>query len=95
MSFASENFDCPCCGAEVSAGASFCRECGASDDSGWNLDEEQGFASDDDFDYDEFLDREFSIARPRSHREQLQRIFTVAIIVLVCIALTLLSLFGM
>lgn len=95
MSFASENFDCPCCGAEVSAGASFCRECGASDDSGWSLEEEEGFASDDDFDYDEFLDREFSIAKPISPRDKFRRMFTVAIIVLVCISLTLLSLFGM
>lgn len=95
MPFASENFDCPCCGAEVSAGASFCRECGASDDSGWNLEEEEGFASADDFDYDEFLDREFSIRRPISPRDKLRRMFTVAIIALVCISLTLLSLFGM
>lgn len=95
MSFASENFDCPCCGAEVSAGASFCRECGASDDSGWNLENEEGFASDDDFDYDEFLDREFSITRPSSQRQQLQRTLTVAIIILTCVSLTLLSLFGM
>jgi hypothetical protein len=95
MSFPSENFDCPCCGAEVSAGASFCRECGASDDSGWNLDEEEGFASDDDFDYHDFLDREFSITRPGPRRQQVWRILTVAIIVLTCISLTLLSLFGM
>ena len=95
MSFASESFDCPCCGAEVPAGASFCRECGASDDSGWNLEDEQGHVRDDDFDYDDFVDREFAIAQPRSAREQLRRVLTVAIIVLVCIALTLLSLLGM
>ncbi|MBI2478051.1 MAG: zinc ribbon domain-containing protein [Planctomycetia bacterium] len=95
MSFTSNNFDCPCCGAEVSAGANFCRACGASDDSGWNLEEEEGFASDDDFDYEEFLDREFSITRPSSLREQAKRILTAAIIILICISITLLSLFGL
>ena len=95
VSSASESFDCPCCGAEVAAGASFCRECGASDESGWNEEGEQGFATDDDFDYDEYLDREFSIARPLSRGARLRRALIVTIIVLVCISLVLLSMVGM
>lgn len=94
MSFASESFDCPCCGAEVAAGASFCRECGASDESGWNDEEEEGFAIDDDFDYDDYLEREFSITKQISAAARLRRAFVVTIIVLVCISLALLSIFG-
>ena len=95
MSFASGSFDCPCCGAEVSAGANFCRECGASDGAGWSEDGEEGFATDDEFDYDDYLEREFSIARPISPGAQFRRAFIVTIVVLVCISLVLLSVFGM
>ena len=95
MSFAAESFDCPCCGAEVAAGASFCRECGASDESGWNDAGEEGFATEDEFDYDDYLEREFSIARPMSRGAQLRRAFVVTIIVLVCVSLALLSMLGM
>ena len=77
----------------VRARANFCRECGASDDSGWNV-EEEGFADDEDFDYDDYLEREFAITKPKSQGEQLRRTVTAAIIVLVCVSLTLLSLFG-
>ena len=89
----SDDFDCPCCGAAVQARANFCRECGASDDSGWNEDE-VGFGDDEDFDYDDYLEREFAIEKPRSQAEQLRRMVTAGIILLVCISLTLLSLFG-
>ncbi|MEO8497067.1 MAG: zinc ribbon domain-containing protein [Planctomycetota bacterium] len=95
MSFAPESFDCPVCGAEVAAGASFCRECGASDESGWSDEAEEGFATDDEFDYDDYLEREFSIAQPISPGARLRQAFVVAIIVLVCISLVLMSLFGM
>ncbi len=94
MSFTAESFNCPCCGAEVAAGASFCRECGASDDSGWIDESEEGFGRDDDFDYDDYLEREFSIARPTSHSEKLRRIVVATIILLVCVSLVLLSILG-
>jgi hypothetical protein len=95
MPFSFESFDCPCCGAEVAAGARFCRECGASEESGWNEEGEEGFATEDDFDYDDYLEREFSITRPMSRGAQLRRAFIVAIILLVCISLVLLSIIGM
>lgn len=94
MSFASESFDCPCCGAEVSEGASSCPECGASDDSGWGEAAEEGFATDEEFDYDDYLEREFSISRPRSQGQRFRRVLTVTIVVLVCISLALLSVLG-
>jgi hypothetical protein len=46
----------------VPAGAQFCRECGASEDSGWNDDTDTDAYSDDsedDFDYDDYIRREF------------------------------------
>lgn len=77
------------------AGASFCRECGASDESGWNEEAEEGFAADEEFDYGDYLEREFSIRRPLSPGERFRRAFVVTIIVLVCVSLVLLSTFGM
>ncbi|MEO5718193.1 MAG: zinc ribbon domain-containing protein [Chthoniobacterales bacterium] len=53
---------CPVCGEEVPRGAVACPECGADHNSGWR----EGAASDDvlgaredDFDYEEFVEREF------------------------------------
>ncbi|HCU87576.1 MAG TPA: zinc ribbon domain-containing protein [Verrucomicrobiales bacterium] len=52
---------CPNCGAAVPARASACPECGADEDTGWNDDAyAQGLGlPDEDFDYDEFVEREF------------------------------------
>ena len=60
----SEYFVCPHCGEELSLHATFCQECGASDQSGWNEgdawdDPEPSDIDDSDFDYDEFIAREF------------------------------------
>lgn len=60
-----DSFLCPHCGAELAEDARFCRHCGASEDSGWNeSDYSEGLAGDyngseEDFDYDDFLRREF------------------------------------
>ena len=60
-------FPCPFCGADVREGAKVCRACGASDDCGWNADEDHAHAGpDDDFDYDEFVAREFANEQPSS-----------------------------
>ncbi len=55
---------CPHCGEDLPQHATFCRECGASDQSGWNEedawdDPEPSDLDDSDFDYDEFIAREF------------------------------------
>ena len=52
---------CSNCGAAVSGDANACPECGADEDSGWS---EDAYAQslgipEDDFDYDEFVEREF------------------------------------
>ena len=56
---------CPVCGAEVPPAAHACPDCGADDTTGWN----EGRAlydgldlPDDEFDYDEYLHKEFGDA---------------------------------
>ena len=52
---------CPCCGAEVPPNAKACPQCGADQETGWS---EQARTDDlglpgEDFDYEEFVKREF------------------------------------
>jgi uncharacterized membrane protein YvbJ len=52
---------CPTCGADVPKNAAACPQCGADEDTGWS---EEAYASslgltDDEFNYDEFVSREF------------------------------------
>lgn len=51
---------CPHCGGEIAATASSCRHCGSSDQDGWRDDD---IGVDDDFDYDDFVDENFSGSR--------------------------------
>lgn len=60
------HFICPNCGAEVRRGASACPECGSDERTGWSEEAEgdftdypAGYGGDADFDYKEFLRREF------------------------------------
>lgn len=57
---------CPVCGADVHPNALACRECGADHNSGWREDAHTydaldlpGDDGDDDFNYDEFIEKEF------------------------------------
>ncbi len=59
-------FTCPHCGAEVPADARSCPECGADETTGWAEDAHKwaagiptGYSRDDEFDYEEFIEREF------------------------------------
>jgi hypothetical protein len=54
-------FSCPHCGAQVRRDAAACRECGSDAETGWSDEEhaDGGYAQDDDFDYDEYVRREF------------------------------------
>ena len=67
-------FVCPHCGSDVPAGAAFCRECGASDESGWDDDYgiADGYAPDSDFDYDEFIGREFPGYAEQKRKQMLE-----------------------
>ncbi|MFV1966894.1 MAG: zinc ribbon domain-containing protein [Pirellulaceae bacterium] len=90
-----DTFPCPHCGAEVRAGASFCRACGASDDSGWN--EEDSWSDDasgtgcseavDDFDYDEYIRREFPEHASFAATRRLKQMFVALVVILLCAAL--------
>lgn len=53
---------CPVCGEEVPSGALACPQCGADHNSGWRQDAETYEAldlPDEDFNYDEFVRKEF------------------------------------
>ena len=60
-------FVCPNCGADVRGDALACRECGSDENTGWAPDADKweagipaGYGEDDEFDYDEFITKEFS-----------------------------------
>ena len=83
-------FVCPHCGADVPNNAVFCRVCGASEDSGWNTDEDweatesyEGYV-DEEFDYDEFVQREFPSHMPKNNSGSWRYGASVAIIILIC-----------
>ena len=88
-----EYFVCPHCGAEVPAAASFCRHCGASEESGWNeseadlYDHNAGYADDDDFDYNEFITREFADRTSQSTSHKVTRWLMGIVVAVVCISL--------
>ena len=52
---------CAHCGEPIAANARFCRHCGSSDEDGWGDSDES--LLDDDFDYDTFVEDEFSARR--------------------------------
>lgn len=61
-----QTYPCPNCGAPVRAEALACPECGSDDATGWSEEADAwdagasgGYAEDDDFDYDDFIRREF------------------------------------
>ena len=89
-----EDFECPNCGSPVRAGARFCRQCGASDESGWGEEEWQdedfsGGYGEDDFDYHDYVRREFPDDAAPDPAHQLKRLAFVAVVVLVCLGLLL------
>lgn len=51
---------CPVCGEDVPPRALACPECGADHETGWREDAEYAHViEEDEFDYDEFMEREF------------------------------------
>jgi len=75
-----ETFPCPHCGEDVLEIAKFCRACGASDDSGWG---EEPYDEGDDFEYDEYIQREF----PAYGKIRPKHIVVAIIILLICFAI--------
>ncbi|MEZ6002892.1 MAG: zinc ribbon domain-containing protein [Planctomycetota bacterium] len=58
---------CPLCGEPVKVGALACRSCGSDANTGWSQDADENSvdlgANADEFDYDEFLAKEFPSTR--------------------------------
>lgn len=81
---------CPACGEWVPRGAVACDDCGACAKSGWKKDSDVYDGLDlpeEDFDYDEFVDREFGSSK--GGRQTSREVFWrwVAAIVLVVMVL--------
>lgn len=83
---------CPHCGSDLPSNASVCRECGFSNDyvdSGDDYDPHDA----DDFDYDDFVAREFPQHReptsPASQRTMWMRLVILAIVVSFLLSLML------
>lgn len=64
---AQPTFICPHCGAPVPRDASACPECGSDERTGWSEEAEdfdpdlpEGYSEDGDFDYDEYVRKEFA-----------------------------------
>ena len=93
-----EFFICRHCGAEVPVGARSCRRCGSDEETGWSESagewEENvpssGYGGDDEFEYDEFVAREFPDQAAPSGRRQAWRI-VVAIVILAFLIWALLT----
>lgn len=74
---------CPNCGAEVPARAKACPECGSDPETGWSDEaryEGLGIDTEANFDYDEFVRREFAGEKPKRRNGLLW--FVTAIIVI-------------
>ena len=70
-----DHFVCPHCGAEVARSAQACPECGSDERTGWAEDADKwaaglptGYSGEDDFNYDEYVRREFGPGRLRDWR---------------------------
>ena len=81
-------FVCAHCGAELACASTVCRECGASEDSGWSDGEVASTEEDeDDFDYDDFLRREFPSHAAAPRWGSPKTWLTAIIVLLLCLAL--------
>jgi hypothetical protein len=80
---------CPVCGEDVPRGSLACPACGADHNSGWRTDAGVHDAldlPDDDFDYDEFVRREFS---PGAKPHGTKIIWWITAIILLALSLAL------
>ncbi len=83
---AEDDFICPVCGAGVPAKAKACPECGSDEKTGWSENtvyDGTGIEEPEDFDYDEYLKKEFGQQPVRSRWEWFW--WVVAVVVLAAI----------
>lgn len=83
---------CPNCGADVPRNAKACPECGSCEETGWS--EEAATSGldlpSDDFDYEDFVAREFGEGKPKGRSKALFWYF-IGVLVLVVFLLLLIS----
>jgi hypothetical protein len=89
-----DSFTCPHCGADVPVGSPACRECGSDAETGWSEDAHvwsadipTGYEEDDDFDYKEFVAREF--ADQASTTLGAKKVAIAVVVALLCLAILL------
>lgn len=83
------SFECPHCGEDVPSGAQRCRYCGASEEYDWGESDGQfaaGGYGDDDFDYDEFVEREFG-SEDRPPADESKKFWLRIVVLAVVVAL--------
>ena len=69
-----DDFICPACGATVPAKALACPECGSDEKTGWSnqtIYDDTGIEDPEEFDYDDYVRREFGKGPKRSGRQWL------------------------
>ena len=82
---------CENCGAAIPPRAAACSECGADETTGWTDAEYED--PDEEFDYDEFVQREFPSDAPPGNLD-VKRIAIASVIIIVLAAFLLLTIFG-
>jgi uncharacterized membrane protein YvbJ len=70
---------CPHCGEEIRADARFCRHCGSSDADGWSEEDETDM---DDFDYEQFVEENFTTGSTNTRTRPLWRLVAVVLLLL-------------
>jgi hypothetical protein len=81
---------CPVCGEDVPRHSLACPDCGADHNSGWRTDAADGLdLPDEDFDYDEFVRREFS-SGPKPAGMKMIWWITAIVLLAICIAVFIL-----
>ena len=75
---------CPNCGADVPRKAKACPECGSDESTGWSDDAQVQSLDlpDDNFDYDEYVKREFGGKPKRSFRQMFWWVVAVILLIL-------------
>ena len=73
------------CGADVPPNARACPDCGADEETGWSETaryQGMGIPVDEEFDYDEYVKREFEGAKPQRKRKALWTAVAIVILLL-------------
>lgn len=77
----SDSTACPHCGADIRSNARFCRHCGSSDSDGWRESDDYG-NDEDDFDYEQFVEENFSEGVTNTQTRPLWRLVAVVLLLL-------------